>query len=458
MSNDVEMKACKIMEYEKDDDGNEIYTVVGIEFCYDEDDYFHILTGDLVGEIIPMIGTPEVEQFGFAGRSYDQTFLLDVFHTCNLEQARSEFEKMYVGRKYLLSDNKIHILEEINKKDEEKPKFCFDKNIDEIIDKVKKSVISQDEAVKKIATTIYTNQNVFNSDILSKEEKFQSKNNILIVGESGCGKTEIIRQITSILNVPYIIVTANDYTVSGYVGKDVDSIIMDLMDKTDDDEERAKKAIVIVDEIDKIGSYDKDIGSIATDGVQKALLKMVEGAEISVVSDKMTQENFFFDTSNLTFVFLGAFSEIFEKREKPKRMLGFEQSSNDKTIVKQENITREELIKYGFIKEFLGRIPVIVQLNSLNEDDYKKIMIDSDLSLLKLKTKYYKAMGVDLTYDDEFINDIARKVVNEKCGARGIKAVLSNIFEELDYEILQGDLKEIKLEKDKIVRVRKEGI
>jgi len=455
MAKDVEMKVCKIMEYEKDKEGNEIYTVVGIEFCHDEEDYYHILTGDFVGEIIPAIGTPEVKQFGFAGLSYDQTFLLDVFHTCNLEQARSEFEKMYVGRKYLLSDNKIHILEEINEKDDEKPKFCFDKNIDEIIDKVKKSVISQDEAVKKIATTIYTNQNVFNSDILSKEEKFQSKNNILIVGESGCGKTEIIRQITSILNVPYIIVTANDYTVSGYVGKDVDSIIMDLMDKTDDDEERAKKAIVIVDEIDKIGSYDKDIGSIATDGVQKALLKMVEGAEISVVSDKMTQENFFFDTSNLTFVFLGAFSEIFEKREKPKRMLGFEQSSNDKKIVKQENITREELIKYGFIKEFLGRIPVIVQLNSLNEDDYKKIMIDSDLSLLKLKTKYYNAMGVDLTYDDEFINDIARKVVNEKCGARGIKAVLSNIFEELDYEILQGNLKEIKLEKDKVIRVRK---
>ena len=379
-----------------------------------------------------------------------------------------------MGREYVFEDNIMKIIEknivmepdyeELLEEDEEKlEQELLNKynkelpHINELINKVTKSVISQDEAVKKIATAIYTNQNILKADNLTKEEKFQSKNNILVIGESGMGKTEIIRQITKNLDIPYVVATANDYTVNGYKGKDVDTIILDLLDKVDYNEDIAKKAIIVIDEIDKIGKSSGDKSDITTDGVQKALLKIIEGAELSITL-RSEDDAIFFDTSNVTFIFLGAFSDMFDKKIEPERHLGFNSNSNNIISKNNNKITRDDLLKFGFVKEFLGRIPVIVQLNSLKEEDYKKIIVDSDLSILYLKKKYYDSLGIKLSYNEEFINDIAKKVVNEKCGARGIKAVLSNIFEELDYEILQGDLKEIKLEKDKIVRVRKEGI
>lgn len=460
---ETEIKICKILEVEELENKDKLYKTVAVELCYEEDDVCRIITGNFAGSDIALLGDPKEVEYGICAWSYTSDYYYDVAHTSNLEEARRMLEVLFKDKKYIYEDGILKVLEDYDYKEtyekqveeniieKENKNQKLMPNINELMNKIKNNVISQDEAIKKITTAIYTNQKIFTSNTLSDEEKFQSKNNILVIGESGVGKTEIIRQITKSLNVPYIIVTANDFTINGYVGKDVDSIILDLMYKTENNEDLAKTAVVVVDEIDKIGRYDKGVDSIATDGVQKALLKMVEGAEISV-TDKITQENFYFDTSKLTFVFLGAFSEIYEKKQSKKKYLGF--NSEQTKEISDLLITRDELIKHGFIKEFLGRIPIIVQLNSLQEEDYKKIMANSDLSLLKLKEKYYKSLGVKLSYNDDFITKIAKKVKEENCGARGIKAVLSTIFEELDYEVLQGNLKEIRLEKEKIVRIK----
>ena len=324
-------------------------------------------------------------------------------------------------------------------------------NVSDVIDKVRQNVISQDNAIRKIVTVIYGNQKLFNSN-LTDEEQFQMKKNLLIVGESGVGKTEIIRQLTKILKIPYTIVTANDYTIAGYKGKDVDSILLNLLAKTGNDMKACSKAVVIVDEIDKICTRQGDDG-ITSDGVQNALLKMIEGSEVEVTVDQFTEKTILFDTKKITFVFLGAFEKIYDKK-RSNNTLGF--NSSTKIENKEDKlITIEDLEKAGLVKEFLGRISSVVTLKNLDETDFEKIIKNSNISALKLIMKYYNSLGVNLVYDDNFISYVAKEAFKQKQGARGIKRVLDNLFNEVDTEILDGKIKEVNCTGNVITRIKK---
>lgn len=438
------------------------YNVLSVEVCIiNENNECEILTGQEAGSIIPKIKGNDSDN-EYCTWVIPISSVNHLFGTYDLEEIKSSLDEMLYGKKYtvfkdkpgvIIMDDEEDDLDEVldNKKDIEKEDSFNCLNVSEVIDKVRQNVISQDDAIRKIVTVIYGNQKIFNSS-LSQEEQFQMKKNLLIVGESGVGKTEIIRQLTKILKIPYTIVTANDYTITGYKGKDVDSILLNLLAKTGNDVKACSKAVVIVDEIDKICTKQGDDG-ISSDGVQNALLKMIEGSEIEVTVDQFTDKTVIFDTTKMTFVFLGAFEKIYDKKHSNKT-LGF--NSTNKIENKEDKlITIEDLEKAGLVKEFLGRISSVVTLKNLDEIDFEKIIKQSNISALKLIMKYYSSLGVDLIYDDNFISYVAKEAFKQKQGARGIKRVLDNLFNEVDTEILDGKIKEVNCTGNVITRIKK---
>lgn len=455
------VKICKTLDINYEEN-KIIFTVVAIDLGIKEKKGIRMLTGDFAGELLPTIGEACLSNTDYCVWTEDVSDIQKVIPTHNLDDIRDVLEELLIEKQFVkyYDDSKIYPIKESEEKNEEellnmsKEKILETKeniSLSELINKIKKSVISQDSSIEKIATALYSNQKIFSSTNLTEEQKFQAKKNILIIGQTGTGKTEIIRQLAKILTIPYIIVDANDYTISGYKGKDVDSILTNLLSKTSNNYEKAKKGIVIIDEIDKLGK-SQDVSSIATDGVQKSLLKMVEGANIDIERSS-DRPNIMFDTSQLTFIFAGAFSELFEENKFSHKTVGF----NNQSIISdtKKMITQEELIKYGLIPEFIGRISVVVQLNDLSEQDYRKIISKSELSILNIMINYYKSLGVTLTYDEDFISKVATETVKLKTGARGIKTILTDIFNEIDIEVLNGNLKNIKLTKENVSRVRK---
>lgn len=458
------LSLCKILSVEHSLDMIS-YNVESVEICLiNEDDECEILTGQEAGSVIPKI----------KGNDSDDEYCVWVipissvnhlFGTYDLEELKNSLDEMLYGKKYMVLKNQPGVilmtddedeLDDTLTNDDEKTQMvdsdvvnCL--NVSDVIDKVRQNVISQDNAIRKIVTVIYGNQKLFNSN-LTDEEQFQMKKNLLIVGESGVGKTEIIRQLTKILKIPYTIVTANDYTIAGYKGKDVDSILLNLLAKTGNDMKACSKAVVIVDEIDKICTRQGDDG-ITSDGVQNALLKMIEGSEVEVTVDQFTEKTILFDTKKITFVFLGAFEKIYDKK-RSNNTLGF--NSSTKIENKEDKlITIEDLEKAGLVKEFLGRISSVVTLKNLDETDFEKIIKNSNISALKLIMKYYNSLGVNLVYDDNFISYVAKEAFKQKQGARGIKRVLDNLFNEVDTEILDGKIKEVNCTGNVITRIKK---
>ena len=228
--------------------------------------------------------------------------------------------------------------------------------------------------------------------------------------------------------------------------------MLNLLAKTGNDMKACSKAVVIVDEIDKICTRQGDDG-ITSDGVQNALLKMIEGSEVEVTVDQFTEKTILFDTKKITFVFLGAFEKIYDKK-RSNNTLGF--NSSTKIENKEDKlITIEDLEKAGLVKEFLGRISSVVTLKNLDETDFEKIIKNSNISALKLIMKYYNSLGVNLVYDDNFISYVAKEAFKQKQGARGIKRVLDNLFNEVDTEILDGKIKEVNCTGNVITRIKK---
>ena len=366
-------------------------------------------------------------------------------------KAQDQVKKLIAGPGVYICDECVELCSEIIEEEFKEERDFELKDYPkpaEIVRILNQYVIGQQQAKKHLAVAVYNHYKRINSSEITDDDTEIQKSNILMLGPTGSGKTLLAQTLARILDVPFAMADATSLTEAGYVGEDVENILLKLIQSADFDIERAQKGIIYVDEIDKItrkGDNASITRDVSGEGVQQALLKILEGTVASVPPQggrKHPHQDFLqIDTTNILFICGGAFGgleKIIENRTNQKTMgFGAEVKSKNNANIGETlaQVRPEDLLKYGLIPEFVGRLPVVVSLHSLDEQALVDILKKPKNAITKQFKKLFALDGVELEFEDEVLLEVAKMAIKNETGARGLRSIIESALIDIMYDL-----------------------